>query len=259
MSARTTLTREEKRALLNLHIGKIREALAAIEVARAPFDAARDELTARIDEAKGDLGKNLYPRKYLLSLVNDQTAKTRDQAREEAQRYEDRQDLSLPVVGDQLMLSLDSTATPDEAKDELYWEAEGFRLGRLGKLDVIPEGCPPRFHQKVMQAAAKGQEITQTEVAAAMAAKKRIAEPQGDKKPKDLNATTEPEPGTPEAKKAERKSVAAAKESLEAMGKKGRPADDFEAGPEELAKQGPRLAVVKGRATEEAASPPAAA
>lgn len=212
----TTISREDHRALLNHHMAKIREANQGVEAARVPFDAARENLTAVIDEARADLGKKKYTRKRLMGYLEDLGSRLRNLLAEEEQRHQDRLDLGLPVHGEQLSLSLGDPNTPAEAKDELYWEAEGFLLGRQGKINVIPEGCPPRFHQTVMKAAAKGQELTQAEFLAAAEARKRINQPNAGAETKDLNK--EPESGTPEAASAERKSVARARESLDRMG-----------------------------------------
>lgn len=209
-------SREDHRALLNMHMGKIRAANQEVEAARAPYDAARENLTAAIDEARGDLGKKLYTRKRLMSYLEDLGSRLRNLLAEEQQRYQDRLDLGLPVHGEQLSLSLGDANTPQEAKDEMMWEAEGFLLGRAGKINIIPEGCPARFHQTVMRAAAKGQELTMAEVKAGMEARARRDQPNADAEPKNLDAA--PEPGTHEAKKAERKAVDAAKASLAAMG-----------------------------------------
>lgn len=232
--------REEHRALLNHHMGKIRLASQAVDLARAPYDAARDDLTAVIDEARADLGKKKYPRKRLMGYLEDLGARLRNLLAEEQQRHQDRIDLGLPVHGEQLALALSDPSVPEEARDELAWEAEGFLLGRQGKINIIPDGCPPRFHQTVMAAAIKGQELTQ---AAYLVAKGVIAsrgQPDAGVAPKDLNAEA-PEPGTPAAKKAERAAIAAAKAGLDKLGEKGGEAkpegDGFEASPAELAAQ----------------------
>lgn len=250
MAAKTTLSRDEKRTLLNHHVGKIRLALGVVENARTPFDDARTDLTAVIDQARADLGKKNYTRGYLLSLTSDTKAKIRDQGAEEVQRYQDRVDLNLPVAGDQLMLALDSDTTPQEAKDEIAWEAEGFAAGRRGDERKAPEGCPPRFVQASLRGWDQGQSTTQLLFVEAQTLMKKRAEPDATGDAKDLNAgaPAEPEAGSPEAKAAERKSVGLAKESLAKMGGAKKPGDEgFEASPEELAGQKGRQAVVDRR------------
>jgi len=248
----TTLSRDDHRALLNHHMGKIREANAAVDLARAPYDAARDTLTATIDNARADLGKKKYTRKRLLGYLEDLGSRLRNLLAEEEQRYQDRLDLGLPVHGEQLALALGDAAMPQEAKDEALWEAEGFMLGRQGKLNIIPDGCPTRFHQTVMKAAEKGMELTQQEFLTAQEAIKRRSQPDAGAAPKDLNAKAEPEPGSREAKKAEKAAVQRAKDSLEAMGKGAEkpdePKEEFETSAEERAAQKPRLAIVDAKA-----------
>jgi len=241
------LSRDEHRALLNHHMSKIRAAHQAVDLARAPYDAARDNLTATIDDARADLGKKQYTRKRLLGYLEDLGARLRNLLAEEEQRYRDRVDLGLPVHGEQLGLALGDPNIPEEAKDELAWEAEGFLLGRQGKINVIPDGCPPRFHQTVMAAARKGQELTQAEFVKAQEVINGRGQPQAGAEPKDLNGAAEPEPGTPEAKAKERKSVAKAKESLAKLGGDAPAGDGFEATGAELSAQGPRKAVQQRR------------
>lgn len=214
--------REEHRALLNHHMQKIRAASHAVELARAPFDAARDDMTATIDEARADLGKKKYTRKRLLSYLEDVSSRLRNLLAEEEQRHQDRLDLGLPVWGEQQSL-FGGPETPEEAKDELFWEAEGFLIGRRGDARKAPDGCPPRFVQAVMRGWDQGQAATQLLVAEAMTAMKRRSTPDAAAAPKDLNAEAQaPEPGTPAAKKAEKAAIAKAKADLDKLGSKGK-------------------------------------
>lgn len=211
-AAGNTREKEERHAhLLNLHVRDIRLALAKVEEARGPLTEAQEALTAAYNAAKAELGKG-YTRKYLSQLVEDTKARARDQVAEEARRMRDRVALGLPVHGvQQDLFSFDNPATPDEAKDELAAEAEGYLRGRRGDLKIIQDGDQPRFHQAIQRGFDRGQRETQAEVEAAMLAKKAMASPDPDAEPKNLNP---PEPGTPEAAAAERKSVRRAKESL---------------------------------------------
>jgi hypothetical protein len=235
-----TITREEHRALLQHHVAKLREASQAVELARAPFDAARENLTATVDEARADLGKKAYTRKRLLGFLEDMNSRLRNLLAEEQQRHQDRLDLGLPVHGEQLSLALSDANVPAEAKDELLWEAEGFLLGRQGKLNQIPEGCPPRFHQTVMKAAEAGQALTMKEVAEGMELRKKRSQPDAGAATVNLNA--EPEAGTLAGDDAERKSIRKAKESLAAMTGEAGPVDGAKDGEAEVA---PELAAAK--------------
>src|SRR5206468_4185060 len=130
---------------------------------------------------------------------------------------QDRIDLGLPVHGEQLSLALGDPAMPQEKKDEQLWEAEGFMLGRAGKLNVIPDGCPSRFHQTVMKAAEKGQELTQAEVLAGMELRKKMNQPAATP-PVDLSKSEPTEAQRAAAIKASEK---LARESLGAPPKGG--------------------------------------
>lgn len=217
-SPAVTTSREDHRALLNMHMQKIREANQKVDLARAPYDAARDDLTAVIDDARADLGKKLYTRKRLLSYLEDLGSRLRNLLAEEQQRHQDRIDLGLPVHGEQLALALGDPAMPQEKKDEQLWEAEGFMLGRAGKLNLIPEGCPTRFHQTVMKAAEKGQELTRAEFLAGQNLRKQRSQPDATAKPVDLNKT---EPTEAQKKAAIAASEKLARESLGAPPKGG--------------------------------------
>lgn len=250
--AQTTLSREEHRALLNHHMAKIREASAAVDVAKAPFEAARDALTGTIDQARADLGKKAYTRKRLMSYLEDLSSRLRNLLHEEEQRYRDRQDLGLPVFGEQQSLAFGGEETPQEARDELAWEAEGFLFGRAARSREAPEGCPARFVPAFLKGFDLGQAENGRLFIQANEIKKRLAEPAADQKPVDLNGDAEPEQGTPEAVAAERKSVRKARASLEKLSGKTE-ADDFEASEDELAKQRPRVAAAQIRAAAEEA------
>lgn len=206
---KTKLSNEEHRQLLTHHMTRLRAKHGEIDELRAPLKEAQEEFTALVNEAKADLGKG-YTRKYLTVLLEDTTTRLRNLLEEETRRARDRDALGLPVFGIQADL-FDNEATakmPAEARDELHWEAEGFMRGRNGAIQQIPEGCPPRFSQAVLRGFAKGQELTQADVLAAMELKKRQASPDADAEPKDLNATAA------DTGAEERKSIERAKKSL---------------------------------------------
>lgn len=208
------LTREERRALLSHHINtRLRPALAAIEEARVPFDAAKENFTALVNEAKADLGKG-YTRKRFMALLEDLGSRLRDLLTEEQQRFEDRVDLGLPVFGQQVDL-FGGPETPQEKKDEAFWFAEGALAGRRAGERKGPEGCPPRMDQDYL----RGYDAGQAEVGHLFIEASDLIAKRGQ--PSDaapVNLAPEPEPGTEEAKSAERKSIAKAKDSLASMG-----------------------------------------
>jgi hypothetical protein len=101
---------------------------------------------------------------------------------------------------------------PEEARDEIHWEAEGYMRGRNGLLQQIPDGTPPRFHQAVLRGFERGQKATQEDFVAGQELKKQQSQPDAAAEPKDLNAAEEPT--IAEEKAAERKAIRKAKESL---------------------------------------------
>lgn len=205
-------TAEEHRQLLTHHMSKLRAKRGEIEELRAPLKDAQEEFTALVNEAKADLGKG-YTRKYITQLLEDATSRLRNLLEEEERRARDREALGLPVFGVQADLFGEAAAKmPVEARDEITWEAEGYMRGRNGLLQEVPDGTPPRFTQAVMRGYERGQKATQEDFAAGAELRKRQAEPDAEQAPVNLNA--EPEPGTPEAQAAERKSVERAKASL---------------------------------------------
>ena len=190
----TGLKPEEHNQLLVFHMDKLREGVRLCDKLREPLKAAQEDLTARFNEAKADLGKG-YSRKYLTSLLEDVTAQTRDQVTEEQRRAEDRATLGLPVFGKQMdLFGAGAAKMPEEARDELFYEFEGFKRGRNGTLEEIPEGCAPRFHQAVLKGYAAGQKATQEDLLAAAELKAKMGQPDaGEDDEPNLNAGADPE------------------------------------------------------------------
>lgn len=236
--SKTKRSGEEHRQLLTHHMSKLRAKQAEINDLRAPLKDAQEEFTALVNEMKADLGKG-YTRKYIVGLLEDASTRLRNLLEEEERRARDREALGLPVFGIQadLFATAASTTTPDEAKDEVFYEAEGFMRGRNGLLQEVPDGTPPRFHQAVMRGFQKGQELTQEDFVAGAKLREAQAEPDAGAEAKDLDA---PEPGTAEAHAAQDASVRRAKKSLAAMGQGN--------GAERSGATEPELAAQKGRA-----------
>lgn len=189
-----TISREEHNSLLVHHMSILRARRAEVEEARAPFKDAQEELTAAFNAAKADLGRG-YSRKYLTALLEDVSAGMRNQLEEERRRASDREALGLPTIQGDLFGEA-AAKMPDEARDEMQWEAEGYLRGRNGVLQEIPDGCPPRFHQAVLKGYERGQKATQDDLLAAAAAiEKRgqapepeAPEPESEEVEQDLDA-----------------------------------------------------------------------
>lgn len=202
-SGKPQLTREDKAALLNHHIDKLREQATAVALARAPFDAAQQAMTSRFNAAKSDLGKT-YTRKYLTSLLEDVGARIRNIAQTEEQRFQDRVALGLPVFGVQQDLFGGKGETmPQEAKDEYAWQADGFLSGRRQDERKAPEGCPPRMDQFWL----KGYDLGMAEAAAVFTKGAEVAKALAGPPPKPAKPKEEKEPADAEAeiRKAARK------------------------------------------------------
>lgn len=211
---------QEHTDLLTYHLSVIRQAEAEVETAKGPVKTAKaklsdkqEELTKAFNGAKADLGRG-YSREYLASLLEDGRKKITAQVDYEKMRARDKVALNQPVFGQQPEL-FPGDETPMEAKDEMTWEAEGYLRGLRGDLDELQDRDPPRFHQAIMRGYRTGQEETAARVQRAMELRRAEADVDASAAPKDLNPPeAEPEPGTPEAKAAERRAVDAAKASL---------------------------------------------
>jgi hypothetical protein len=190
------ITPEDRANLKNYHVNRILDAVIKTDEARAPLKAAQDVVTNLVNQAKGDLGKRMS-RARLMRLVNARLARVRDLVQEENERAEDNIDLSLPMYGQQAEL-FDNKA-PIEARDEIFWEAEGYQVGRRGLLNAkAPDDCPARMLPAWEKGVRKGQDETQQGFLAAQDLLKKRSEPDpkagvgqtSDAKDTDLDAAT---------------------------------------------------------------------
>lgn len=254
------LTQDEKDSLLEWHIKRIRDHEPVVEAAKLPVKEAKEDLTSAQEEhtklfnaAKVDLGRG-YTREYMQSLINDSRTKARDLVEIETRRAHDKQVLGQPVFGAQPEL-FPGSETPQETKDELAWEAEGYMLGRRGALKEVPEGCPERFVQSVLLAYGKGQEETQRRYLAGQEVIDRRANPDAGAEAVDLSAK---EPADEDADLDD----AAAKLKRSGFMERGEGANDagdgFEASAEELAAQAPRAAAKDAKAGDDSSASAAA-
>lgn len=214
-AARKAPTQEERDNLLVHHVGKLRLAMAEVEEAREPLTAAQQALTALFNEAKADLGKG-YSRKYLQVLVIDSQARARDLVDEEKRRAHDKAVLGQPVFGvQQDLFGAENDATPQEAKDAIAIEADGYLAGRRAAERKPPKGSPPRFDQDWLRGFDRGQEENGRRFLAAQELIAKRGQPDATAASAPLNAS--PEPTVAEARVAETRSVGRARASLTAM------------------------------------------
>lgn len=209
--------------LLSYHMTEIRLKEAAVEVAKGPVTEAKavlsdkqEELTQAFNAAKADLGRH-YSREYLGLLLKDGRQKITTLVEIEKIRARDKIALNQPVFGQQAEL-FPGAETPSLTRDEMAWEAEGYQRGLRGDLEELQSGDPPEFHQAVMRGYEEGQKVQRERYQRAMELRQRESAPAAGGETPDLNAKPEPEPGSPEAKAAERKSIQRAKDSLNNLG-----------------------------------------
>jgi hypothetical protein len=91
----------------------------------------------------------------------------------------------LPVFGVQADLFGDAMAKmPAEARDEVAVRGRGLHARPQRRLEPIPEGTPPRFHQAVLRGYEKGQQATQEDFLAGQLRKKSERRAGADQAPR---------------------------------------------------------------------------
>lgn len=136
------LSDDEKVALLNHHLTKLRTQKKVVDELVAKLAGERQTMSGLFLDAKKD---GQWHRKELNELLVDGASRARDLVASEERRRWLRQAAGLPV-GSQLDM-FGAADTPTEAKDELAWEADGYLAGRRGDDPTPPSECDPRFHQ----------------------------------------------------------------------------------------------------------------
>lgn len=181
--------------MLVLHMTRLRQKNVVVEEAKAALKAEQDEMTALFRAAKVDG----FSRKELTELLVDTGARLRNILAEEERRFRLRTILGLPVFGEQQEFSFGNSATPTMAKDELFWEAEGYLNGRRGSMAGVPDDCPPTF----LQAWSRGDERGQKENGALfVAGQERVAKAgQPDAETPAVDLTPDPEKVAADARK----------------------------------------------------------
>lgn len=146
-----TITRDDKKALARFHTNQILSAEPEIERLRGELKGAIAVQKKAFNIAKGDG----FPRHMLEREIADLKKPITVVQDEEEIRAILREANELPV-GTQMALNFDNT--PQEAKDEIFWKAAGYRAGLRGIGAQLPEGIPPRMDQPYLDGYYKGQE-----------------------------------------------------------------------------------------------------
>lgn len=201
---------EAERLQLISFISQLGAADAAVEAAKAPFDAAKKARRQIILYAKaaGFTAEEIAARRQEMDTPS------RDMAEQAARERKHR--IWLGIL-DPEQTELFAGNTPVEVKDEAHWRAEGYKNGLRGGDTKPPKECPERFVQPWLQERARGWD---TAVEAMKANAPKPMPSVREQAAADFKADNPdvPEPGSPEAKAAERKAIAKAKASLEKMG-----------------------------------------
>lgn len=159
--------REDRADLLNYHVDKLRPLIAAAAAQKALLDEANALVTDQFHLAKAD---TRLDRKAIQRGMDFGKLAVRAQ-------MEDREEweficsaLGYPI---QQELVFGTDATPTQARDELYWEAEGYRVGRqVGNVEA-PDDVPSMFVQAWKRGCASGTDVT---IASLTRAEKLVAQ-----------------------------------------------------------------------------------
>ena len=179
------LSSEERATLLQHHISQLRAAQIEKDKAQAPFKAAQEDFTAKINAAKADLGTR-YSRKRLVALLEKSMSRARDLVLEEQEHAQDHMDLGLPLFGHQPEL-FDNGKSPAGVRDAFASEADGYLAGRRGDARSAPSDVPPEHVQGWLKGWDKGQDETQKAYVAAQELMKTRAEPDAGAEAVNLN------------------------------------------------------------------------
>ncbi len=138
---------EEERIQLISFIAKATQTAAAIEVVRAPFDAAKKAHNQVFSLAKA--ANPEFTRKYIEKKMEEMSRAPGENARIKA--MEARHDRWLGILSPEQQQMHLEPGTPQEARDEVDWEARGYSAGLRGMEAKLPEGIPPRMDQPFMK------------------------------------------------------------------------------------------------------------
>lgn len=197
---------EANRVQLISLVSRLSAAEGPIELAAANLKAARKERSKIIGLAKA-AG---FPAWEVEARLAEMKRPTREMA--EIAVRETKQRKWLGILDDEQTELMLGDKVPPDAKDEAHWAGEGYKAGLRQMSNTPPPECPQMHTQAYMKAHERGlKEVLTANVPGGARLSVR------DQAAKDF-AEDNPEPGTPEAKAAERKAIARAKESLEKLG-----------------------------------------
>ena len=207
------LTDEERAALMTNFSIRIRQQRRKADEKKAAYDAERQEVNNLFALVKGELQ---ISRKDFERILEEQ-----EMSEAEFRAYIGKQRnlrvlAGLPV-GEQI--DLFNHVAKDTADEQAEAHANGYRAGSRGDDGIPPETLSPVLHQDWLAGWNEAQAEIGRKMALAAEVLARRGEPDAEAEAEDLGDDDEgPEPGTPEARKAEREAERRARESLEKMG-----------------------------------------
>lgn len=200
---------EANRVQLISIVSRLSAAEGPIEQATVVLKAARKERSKIIGLAKA-AG---FPAWEVEARLAEMKRPTREMA--EIEKRERQQRRWLGILDDEQSELILGDKVPNDARDAAHWAGEGYKAGLRQMSNTAPPECPAMHTQDFMRAHERGLKEVLT---ANVPGGKRLSV--ADKAREDFKADNPdvPEPGTPEAKKAERDAIARAKKGLEKLG-----------------------------------------
>lgn len=199
---------EADRVQLISIVSRLSAAEGPIELAAATLKAARKERSKIIGLAKA-AG---FPAWEVEQRLAEMKRPSREMAEIAAREVKQRKWLG--ILDDEQSELLLGDKVPPDARDEAHYAGEGYKAGLRQMSSTPPPECPAMHTQAYMKAHERGLKEVLT---ANVPGGKRLSV--AEQAAADFKADNpEPEPGSPEAKAAERKAVAKAKAALEKLG-----------------------------------------
>lgn len=146
---------EAERVQLISFTSRIGGALAEVERAKGPYDAAKKGVNQLFSLAKA--ADPTWTRKYLERRMEEMNTPTRDMAIEVARETKHRRWLGIIRPEDEQQSLLG--AGPQEPRDEFHWRGEGYKAGLRQAERSAPKECPERHVQAFLQEYDRGLEV----------------------------------------------------------------------------------------------------